>query len=93
MDERVKRRVFLISTLEIELPMAEQVGKRFSNVRYWRYVFTPILFITLAFGIFMLYSGDSASKSSFPTLTTILRRNTNTASLSSILGEMQKLST
>jgi hypothetical protein len=38
--------------------MPPKATKRFSNVRYWRYVFTPILLLVLAFGIFMLYTTD-----------------------------------
>ena len=57
--------------------MAKTVGKRFSNVRYWRYVFTPMLFILMIFGIFMLYTGDKAYSANFPTLTGVLRRNGN----------------
>jgi hypothetical protein len=57
--------------------MAKTVGKRFSNVRYWRYVFTPILFILMIFGIFMLYTGDKAYSATFPALTGVLRKNMN----------------
>jgi hypothetical protein len=69
--------------------MADQKKKRFSNVRYWRYVFTPILFIILFAGIFMLYTGDKAS---FSGLTSAVRKNMNSSSLSSTLSELQKLS-
>lgn len=69
--------------------MAEQKRKRFSNVRYWRYVFTPLLFIILFFGIFMLYTGEKAS---FSGLTNAVKRNINSSSLTSTLTELQKLS-
>ncbi len=61
-------------TIEVE-SMAQKVGNRYSNVRYWRYVFTPMLLLTLLFGLFMLYSGDKASGASFQALTGVLRRN------------------
>jgi hypothetical protein len=69
--------------------MAEQKRKRFSNVRYWRYVFTPLLFIILFFGIFMLYTGDKAS---FSGLTSAVRKNINSSSMTSTLTELKKLS-
>lgn len=55
--------------------MSQKVGKRYSNVRFWRYVFTPMLFVILFFGLFMLYSGDRTSRATFPALTGVLRRN------------------
>lgn len=39
--------------------MEKRVTKQFSPVRYWRYVFTPILLLALGFGIFMLYTNDT----------------------------------
>lgn len=66
--------------------MAQTVGKRFSNVRYWRYVFTPILFLLLVFGIFMLYTGDKATGASFSSLRSVMYRNINSASPSNSLG-------
>ena len=38
--------------------MAAKATKRFSNVRYWRYVFTPILLLALIFGVYTLYTTD-----------------------------------
>jgi hypothetical protein len=38
--------------------MEKRVTKQFSGVRYWRYVFTPILLMALAFGIFMIYADN-----------------------------------
>lgn len=40
--------------------MAKPVTKRFSTVRYWRYVFTPILFLLLFIGISLLYTSEGA---------------------------------
>lgn len=74
--------------------MAETVGKRYSNVRYWRYVFTPIVFLTMIFGIFMLYNGSPATTTAnFSTLTGIVRRNTNVGSLNSVLSQIEKFRT
>lgn len=55
--------------------MSQKVGKRYSNVRFWRYVFTPMLFVILFFGLFMLYSGDRIGRATFPALTGVIRRN------------------
>lgn len=57
--------------------MSQKVGKRFSNVRFWRYVFTPMLFLILFFGLLMLYSGDNVGRATFPALTGVLRKNSN----------------
>ena len=59
--------------------MAKTVGKRFSNVRFWRYVFTPVLFAIMIFGLLMLYTGDKASSASFSSLRGIMYRNINAA--------------
>lgn len=53
--------------------MSQRVSKRFSNVRYWRYVFTPLLFLIGIFGIFMLYAPEKTTQATFPALTTLLR--------------------
>lgn len=66
--------------------MAKTVGKRFSNVRYWRYVFTPILFLGLVFGIFLLYTGDKATGANFSSLRSVMYRNINSASSTNSLG-------
>lgn len=74
--------------------MAQTVGKRYSNVRYWRYIFTPTIFLLMAFGLFMLYnSGSSTTTASFPTLTSILRKNVNASSMSAVTSQIQKYST
>ncbi len=74
--------------------MSERVGKRFSNIRYWRYVFTPLIFLSIIFGLFMLYNSESkTTTTNFPAMTGILRRNTNSASLNSVLSQIQKYST
>jgi hypothetical protein len=39
--------------------MEKRVTKQFSAIRYWRYIFTPILLVSLAFGIFMIYAGNT----------------------------------
>ncbi len=71
--------------------MAESVGKRFSNVRYWRYVFTPILFMMMIFGLFILYnSGSGTTTANFPAMTNILRRNVNAQSVNSVLAPFTK---
>jgi hypothetical protein len=44
--------------------MEKRVTKQFSAVRYWRYVFTTLLLVSLAFGIFMIYS-DTTPKLPF----------------------------
>lgn len=41
--------------------MANQGTKRFSLQRYWTYVFTPLLLLTMIFGLFILYTTDTAS--------------------------------
>ena len=56
--------------------MAPPVTKRFSNVRYWRYIFTPLVFLILAIGLFLLFTSDKAMTSPFNALTTSYRRNT-----------------
>jgi hypothetical protein len=77
--------------------MAQTVSKRFSNVRYWRYVFTPLLFILFIFGIFILYTGDKAMGANFSSLRGALYRNINSASPStstsfgSTLNSLNKL--
>ena len=73
--------------------MADTTGKRFSNIRYWRYVFTPILFVILLFGLFLLYAGGPASTANFSNLTGVLRRNTNAPSLDSVLAQIEKFRT
>lgn len=54
--------------------MTERVGKRFSNVRYWRYVFTPMILIVMLFGLFIMYTADASMTSSFNTVTGAYRR-------------------
>jgi hypothetical protein len=77
--------------------MAQTVSKRFSNVRYWRYVFSPLVFILLIFGIFILYTGDKAMGANFSSLRSVLYRNINSASpsannsFSSTLQSLNKL--
>jgi hypothetical protein len=66
--------------------MAKTASKRFSNVRYWRYVFTPLLFILLIFGIYILYTGDKATSANFSSLRGVLYRNINSASSQNSLG-------
>jgi hypothetical protein len=38
--------------------MAPTPTKRFSSVRYWRYVFTPILLLSFIVGLGLLYTTD-----------------------------------
>lgn len=33
-----------------------QNQKRLSNVRYWRYVFTPLLLLVVVFGLYLLFT-------------------------------------
>lgn len=47
--------------------MAPPINKRYSNIRYWRYVFTPLVLLTALFGLFVLFS-DSADNYNAPTL-------------------------
>jgi hypothetical protein len=54
--------------------MTERVGKRFSNVRYWRYVFTPMILIVMIFGLFIMYTADASMTSSFNSVTGAYRR-------------------
>jgi hypothetical protein len=42
--------------------------KGFSAVRYWRYIFTPLLLVTLLFGLFMLFTAPDAQTAPFKTL-------------------------
>lgn len=42
--------------------------KRFSIVRYWRYIFTPILLITVIFGLYMLFTASDAQTAAYTTL-------------------------
>ena len=69
--------------------MAKPVTKRFSNVRYWRYVFTPIIFLCLFLGISYLYMGTSSNlpkKPNYPTAP-----SANTGALSSVMGGIKKV--
>ena len=31
-------------------------SKRLSNVRYWRYIFTPLLLLVVVFGLYLLFT-------------------------------------
>lgn len=68
--------------------MAKPVTKRFSNVRYWRYVFTPLLLLVVVFGTVLLYTSDVAKGSSFGGIETLARRN---GSFASMVAELDKL--
>lgn len=70
-----ERRVFLISILALDR-MAKTVGKRFSNVRYWRYIFTPLIFLIIALILVIVFTSDSPMTSSLNALTSSYRKNT-----------------
>lgn len=57
--------------------MEKRVTKQFSAVRFWRYVFTPILLIALGFGIFMLYTNDATSATPSPSSSSSFRSTLN----------------
>lgn len=69
------RRVFLISTLALDR-MAKTTTKRFSNVRYWRYIFTPLIFLIVAISLFIVFTSDVAMTAPLNALTTSYRKNT-----------------
>jgi hypothetical protein len=48
--------------------MAAPTEKKISNVRYWRYVFTPLLLITIAFGLFMLFASSDTQVADYSSL-------------------------
>ena len=56
--------------------MAKPTTKRFSNVRYWRYVFTPLIFLLLAIGLYILFTSDVAMSAPINALTVSYRRST-----------------
>lgn len=45
--------------------MATASETKYSNVRYWRFVFLPLLLITLFFGIFILFTSPDTQVSDF----------------------------
>lgn len=68
--------------------MEKRVTKKFSSVRYWRYVFTPLLFVALAFGLFMLYASDVK----LPSKPIFSETNAKSSmSFSSVLNSLSKL--
>jgi hypothetical protein len=56
--------------------MARTVGKRFSNVRYWRYVFLPLILLIVAISLFILFTSDASMSAPLNALTTAYRKNT-----------------
>lgn len=50
--------------------MVSSVGnrKQYSTVRYWRYIFTPLLLVTALFGLFLLFTAPDAQTASYNTL-------------------------
>lgn len=62
--------------------MSGTVSKRYSNVRYWRYVFTPLVFLILGLGLLMLFTSDATMTSPLNTLTSSYRKNTMNLPLS-----------
>jgi len=68
--------------------MAKPVTKRFSNVRYWRYVFTPLLFIVFVIGVVLLYRSDVAKGTRQEGPEGLVKR---TGTLASLLSELDKL--
>jgi hypothetical protein len=68
--------------------MAKPVSKRFSNVRYWRYVFTPLLFLVFVIGVILLYTSDVAKGTRLEGPESLVKR---TGTLASLLGELDKL--
>jgi hypothetical protein len=56
--------------------MAKTVEKGFSNVRYWRYIFTPLIFLSLALVLMIVFTSDSPMTSSLNALASSYRKNT-----------------
>ena len=56
--------------------MAGTVGKRYSNVRYWRYVFTPLLFLIIAIALTIIFTSDASMTAPFAAITSSYRKNT-----------------
>lgn len=48
--------------------MASQKRKQFSTVRYWRYVFTPLLLIGLLLGVYLLFTMPDSHTDSYEVL-------------------------
>ena len=46
-----------------------ELKKRYSTVRYWRYIFTPILLMGILFGLFILFTASDAQTAAYNTLT------------------------
>ena len=53
-----------------------KTGKQFSNVRYWRYVFTPLVFLIISIGLVILFTSDVTMTAPLNALTTSYRKNT-----------------
>ncbi len=45
--------------------MATASEKKYSAVRYWRFIFVPLLLVTIFFGIFLLFQSPDTQMSDF----------------------------
>lgn len=73
-------------------------GTKYSTVRYWRYIFTPMLLFAVIFGLFMLFQAPDSQISSYKqvlsradALISETGATTSDSGLSSILQNLQSL--
>jgi hypothetical protein len=45
--------------------MADPSEKKYSNVRYWRYIFTPFLLTTILLGLVLLFTSSDMHVTDF----------------------------
>lgn len=78
--------------------MSSMIGsekpKRYSSIRYWRYIFTPFLLFTVLFGLYMLFTMSDAQSASYDNLLKVTSASVLTPAGpfgSNILRTMEKI--
>jgi len=68
--------------------MAPPVSKRYSNIRYWRYIFTPVVLLIALFGLFILFSD---SPSNYNNANLFAQVKTSDQSLSGLVSRLKNI--